>query len=1287
MSDEKEMNSGRDFMEDDLRDDASPALVGIDVGDLDLKLSDDLLAEALKVVDMSSVSAGTLASDMGNLLGAQPTEQGVAKPAGIGLPSSKPTGLGLPTPKPVGSGLPSPKSMEPGLPTPKPVGAGLPSPKSAEPGLPTPKSSGAGLASPKSTEPGLPTPKPVGGGLPSPKPTEPGLPTPKPVVAGLPSPKSMEPGLPTPKPAGVGLPKPKIVPPSTAQRHATMAFSPRKLDPIAALEPNGQGKSPEELSLDIPKLKFSDEARQPVLKLDHEAPTGAFSQSNDFDDNSGLPLADDPLGLIGAPSVPHGLAASPAPEVPESVFFAETQLPLQNQAPEPQEDILGLFEQPEVSSVAVPLLANAAPNAPSADMPQPPNAAIKPTVPPPPSPIKAPQGFESEEAASEESEELVFDVKSIQSGGSATAPVKVLENSKQIDRRKSQRRRRVIRICSIVVIVLLIGVAALLYAAKLSPDTSVNTVIDFDQSKIDVRWELMFADRDTSYLKFFKLAVERLGQADVSNEEKAELQGKSLIDVVLASTLDASIFSEDDVAMLDASAKAIRTTCVSEWCATGLYSWGMFRQNEDLVAAYKHKVPKEGDLASITELVGISAAFYQWKLEDQTYAERIAYGEKILGMIGSKFDGKKYPIAARLKAETLMRIGRFEEAYDLVSKLRTDNGEPLSPALALVEFDVDTALERVDSSEPLLTYLESIRDLSASNKKALAIRKLQYSASTTDKVDFFKSLEEFVTTHVADPVLVDAGVRMCSYLQAYTECRMMLTKVLKTSSGNLDVLTSLVAVSIYQQGISEIVRPDRVLSDPVYSAIDEVLAKGLNADPQRRQLWKLNAALQYAAGKDEEAIKAFDEIERGESIVWFGAFLRQLMDYKQTDDVEKREKIVRQLVAWGKDVWKPQDAITLAQALQYVGKTTEAKELINRVHELFPALSDVLRVRFDLALETKDLALAEDSLFHLKKHNALRYEDEYHLARLIEELGDENRALEQMLDLIGRMSDKNAEFLLYVGELFFKQGRCDSASPYFEQSIEVNANLPKAHFLRGRCLYEDGKFEEALAEFTEAGTQDEDNHSYALWTGLVLLKVGQDNDASLAFSTVIENVQKIAPEARQDIDIDNAAQAYYQRGLLRKVGRKRSEAFDDFEKAIALRPNEPLFREGYIVGLYENGRLPECAKQIEALHAIPEVKVDARVLFIEGVIALKANRREEALEKFEQALANGFAEREDSGIIGVRESVEIYERLGYLYRDLGKREEARKYLNLLLEKSKALSPSAKHDIQNDIDKI
>lgn len=48
----------------------------------------------------------------------------------------------------------------------------------------------------------------------------------------------------------------------------------------------------------------------------------------------------------------------------------------------------------------------------------------------------------------------------------------------------------------------------------------------------------------------------------------------------------------------------------------------------------------------------MSVTFHQWRLDGQTYDERIAYGEKLLDEIGDDFDWKKYPIAARIKATT-----------------------------------------------------------------------------------------------------------------------------------------------------------------------------------------------------------------------------------------------------------------------------------------------------------------------------------------------------------------------------------------------------------------------------------------------------------------------------------------------------------------------------------------------------------------------------------------------------------------------------------------------------------
>ena len=1086
-----------------------------------------------------------------------------------------------------------------------------------------------------------------------------------------------------------------------------MAFASGNLDPNGDNFADAAERSPEESNLDIPRLKLSENAPQPVLKLEHGAPTGAFSQSNAFDDNSGLPIADDPLGIIGAAADSAGTTPfnPQANAMADGIFFAETQLPQRHNpqaAPQNNDDILGLFRQPELAPAPAPLLPDPAQHADQApDMPpaspklpllqQPPaavpssaanNAFASPHAVAGLAPAEVPEGDDAAEEG-----ELVFDVKSIQAGGSVAAPVKVIESSKQIASGKMKKMRRIMVVGGVSAIVLLLALAGGVSVYKQLTEVPENTSIDFDQPpKVEVNWNLAFADRDIAYRRFYDTALERLKQSDISDEEKAELQGKTLIDVVLASAFGMSVFNEDSCAMLDTSAKTISSGCVSQWCAIGLYSWGVFRKDDALAASYKQKLPASGDLLPLIKLINMAAANYHWNADDQTYDERMAYGQKMLDLASDGFDWKAYPLAARIKAAAFMRMGRFGEARQLVSELRNDKNEPLSPALALLEFDINAALGKTEDSAPLIEWLKSVQNLTKTNKTALIARNLLLSAVTSEDVEFFKTLDEFFKTNAANPDLLFAGVRACSFLQAYAECGLMLTNALKDAPNNLDLRKALVAVSLLRQGIAQTVRPDAQLPEPIYASINDVLAKGLKDDPQQRQLWQLNAALQYAGGKDGEAVKAFDEVERGEKIVWFGAFLRQLMDYRQAKDGAGREQIAARLAEWAKIVWKPQDGIVLAPALRYVGKTDEAKELIDRVYRLFPDLSDVLRVRFDLAIESKDLELAEDSSNRLRKHHAFKAQDEYRLAKLIEELGDGNRALENMLGLIARVND-NADFLLYVGELFFKQGRCDSAVTYFDQSVSINPNLPESHYYKGRCLYEAGKYEEALTEFTEAGTQDEGNHLYALWNGLGLQKIGHDGEALVAFSNVIDEVLKIDPKARKESDIDNAALAYSYRASLKKIGKQRSDAYADFKKAIELRPQNPAFREGYIIALYENGRIADCSEQIDALLALPDVRPDSRISFIRGIIALKAEKRKEALAHLEQSLADGFAQRADSGIIGVREPVEIYERLGYLYRDMGKRDEARKYLSLLLEKSQTLSPSARHDIQNDIDKI
>ena len=1302
--------------------------LGLESLSLSLRLNYDMVVDALCAVDSQTrKSTPSLNLQDVGLPSPKPTVPELPTPKPLvnsglptseaGFPSLKPTIPELPTPKPlVNSGMPTSKPLvNSGMPAPE---ADLPSLKSTIPELPTPKplvNSGmpapeADLPSLKSTIPELPTPKPlVNSGMPAP---EADLPSPKSAVPGLPSPKSAVPGLPSPKSAVPGLPSPKssirgvpIHSPGEAARHSTVALSPKDLvmqqDASSAYGLPSHEKSNEDSSLDMPRLKLGEDAQQPVLKLEHGAPTGAFSNSNEFDDNSGLPLTDDPLGIVG--TARSGVSKADAAR-------NDIQMQSENAVQTQQEnDILGLFEQPELSSPSernngtLPIADPVGPTLPlqSSLPPVPrnsgPGAAGVPPLPKngvglrgmngqqPPLQGAAMANAATGDMPTEDEGELVFDVKSIQSGGSVVLPFKSVEKSKLSGTKRARRKRLLIVIGAVggICLCVLAALGKRIYDEKTYiPD---NSSIAAEPEKVDVRWDLAFLDRDIAYKTFFETSIKRLHQNDIASDEKTELQGKALINIVLASAHHPNMFTNDDLEMMDNSAKSISTSCLSDWCAVGLYSWGLFRNNDEFVAGYKTKLPKTGELASLASLVQLSVAYYRWNEQEQTYSQRLSEANNVLKIADSVENITQYPLAVWIKASTLMRIGDFASAASLLSSAKTEDGKPKSVALALLEIDVDYALDKVVEAAPLIEFVKDTDNLSPENQIEVKQRELIYLAMSKDTADFLQSLEEFVKANASTPQLLFASFQACSYMQVYSDCLSMYTRVANIEPTNIDLRAAQVAVYLLKQGISELIRPDQVLTKPIFESINAVLSKGLQEAPQKRILWELNAALQYAARKDADAVKSFDEVERGKEVVWFGAFLRQLMDFDNGDEAVK-SRVVDSLRDSAKIVWKPVDSIVLAKALQYVGNIDEAKSLIERVQALYPADTDVLVVRFQLALETKDLEMAQDSARRLKLHRALQPNDEYQLAKLIEDLGDGSRALEQMLDLISRVKD-NSEFLLYVGTLFFKQNLCDSAMPYFTQSIDLNTNIPETHFYKGRCLYQAGKYEEALSEFSEAGTQDETNHTYALWSGLGLQKIGQSNDAIKAFSAVIDEFSKIAPEARTPLDIQNGAWAYYYRASLRKIGKLRNDAYGDFTEAIKLLPNEPVFREGFIVALYESNRIDECLKQIASLEENEGIAPNSKILFIKGVVFLKNNQRKEALVALEAALNEGFADLEDSGIIGVREPAEIYERLGYLYRDMGKRDEARKYLSLLLEKSKTLSPAARSDIQNDIDKI
>ena len=621
---------------------------------------------------------GQDSSASGEVVGLPSPKGGVGLPSpkvSTGLPSPK-VSAGLPSPK-VSAGLPSPK-VSAGLPSPK-VSAGLPSPKVST-GLPSPKVS-AGLPSPKEAV-GLPSPKsganqnaagagfdPFGLGLDDDfagADADPGLPSPK-AGAGHAA-HGADDGLPLPKAgrasqAGVGLLSGGIGQDAIRAKSATRMFlgtleshssasspsvAPASAGILGTQGPSGipsgigagisassspsliptagvsashkpAGKNLGDSSLGV--VKTGNAINAPVLKLDHEEPTGAFNQSRDIDNDSGLPIMDDPLGLNF--SVPSDTANAPAKGMKHTPS-------VQTAAPEPAPDmpdfdVLGLlgpepdaapaskvgsdvpgFEQPtepidvsprpRVPSIqsgpAVPLIPTMPLNSPVPTIPAPQQTPVGPTVPlvspaatvplspkpPQQNPLLgAPGGIATNhapviqqpyagnlvEAEDPQAEgELVFDLNSIKSDKGSIARE---DNRKKSAVRKSSPGRKIGFIVAVVLIVLaILGVAVYRGMLNMQTVSEDELAVIPEEAKAVVRWDTVKLDSREGYMAFYRQAVKRLGQKDIDDKERQEIQGQVLISTALASVRFPDALA-DQIEILNNSVQEISKKCDSSW--------------------------------------------------------------------------------------------------------------------------------------------------------------------------------------------------------------------------------------------------------------------------------------------------------------------------------------------------------------------------------------------------------------------------------------------------------------------------------------------------------------------------------------------------------------------------------------------------------------------------------------------------------------------------------------------------------------------------------------------------
>ena len=179
-----------------------------------------------------------------------------------------------------------------------------------------------------------------------------------------------------------------------------------------------------------------------------------------------------------------------------------------------------------------------------------------------------------------------------------------------------------------------------------------------------------------------------------------------------------------------------------------------------------------------------------------------------------------------------------------------------------------------------------------------------------------------------------------------------------------------------------------------------------------------------------------------------------------------------------------------------------------------------------------------------------------------------------------------------------------------EAAVEMTLSESDKLFLKGNALYQDKKYDEALAAYREAVALSGNQWSYYLNLGLTYKKLDNKDDASAAFAKAVE----LNPDSY------SANKEYGE--ILAKAGNA-AEARKYYQKASELSPDDPdaFFNLGACL---TNSGENEAA--LAAFRKCVEIKTDyADAYFQMGTINIGLNMKDEAvadLEKFLELAPN-----------------------------------------------------------------
>jgi len=362
-----------------------------------------------------------------------------------------------------------------------------------------------------------------------------------------------------------------------------------------------------------------------------------------------------------------------------------------------------------------------------------------------------------------------------------------------------------------------------------------------------------------------------------------------------------------------------------------------------------------------------------------------------------------------------------------------------------------------------------------------------------------------------------------------------------------------------------------------------------------------------------------------------------------------------------------------------VGETNRAVASWRQALEIDSSFAEARINLTDYYLESGQHNRALDELAGMIESGVDSPRVRYLHARANIEHGRYDRSIEELRALIDE-APENANYMFELGRAHFFAGLQQSeagqpgdaarsfqaAREQFVAAIGRSPSMQEATYYQGRADLELGNYNEAISSLTTVADRSA-NGAYHYWLGVALEQGGQPIQALVEFTNTMEDALAWSLENPE---------VYFRRGRLFYRRGALGRAYRDLRTVLTLRPDhaEAAWTMGRV--FFEQREWEASVEMLEKSLALSPSQPLAH--YYAGMAQL--NRAE---PQPEAALAH-LTSAVEQGAGATRP--DLFQRLGYVYRDLGQNEQAIESFRAYLEQSE-LSYDERRETENEIRRL